>query len=224
MGGLITYDDKRYRIDSPTGETVIIEIKRYMDKKYLNIAMQVFEEDQTDYEGLSVRITGDNNAYRVNENTSLFSYSVDKDALYFSELKQKEPFNRFISMEERASGRKVCSDAKVGEAEMEGCIYDYVHFQLEPSPRPTISQPVDEIELTELESSSIYTNETIARLNQSEESSSTIMRKSRPEWNQDSSQLKQDVSGAILRVLAGAMNSAGRGGSTLGGFGSLGGR
>lgn len=151
MGGVILYQNNQYRINWPNGESAIIDIKSHEDKYYLNIALEIFDEDKKNYEGLSVNSNVSKiSENRVSKSSSLFNYSDSKNYEFYNQSQHISPAKRSIPETERKLAEEQCKNAGVSGAEMEGCIYDYAHYRIIPSPRPQFSNPSDEINLKDL--------------------------------------------------------------------------
>jgi hypothetical protein len=164
-GGTISYSNGAYTVNWASGEASIIEFENYMDKKYLNVAIQINAENESDHTGLStIQSTGDESevyaSARIEESTSLFSYNQNRTAAYYSRSHHKRKKVTRLDSQAEVEARKVCLEAGVSEIDLEGSIYDYGHFSIPPSLRPEFTSPVDETELVELSERVLNTNST----------------------------------------------------------------
>lgn len=204
MGGLIIYENKQYSVQWPNGETVIMEIKPYKNKKFMNIAIQVPSDDPDDYEGLSN--SGNETAKnRITMDQSLFIYNDQKGFEYFAGLKDENVNRPELSDQEKEKARNTCLDAGVNSSDLKGCIYDLGHFGIAPNPRPEFIFPTDDITLVKLEYEKEYTNESLA--NNQLNSEPTVFREQN-RTSMDPSQ-RQELFRTIFRIaLSAAENSS----------------
>mgnify|MGYP006073869261 CR=1 FL=1 len=156
-GGVISYSNGKYTINWPSGESAIVEFKKYKNKQYLDIALRVHSVDNNEHTGLVVNQLSDS---RINSESSLFSYEKGRDANYYRDIKQINTSRRNMSKKERSKAEVVCMDAGIEGAAMEGYLYDYVHFNITPSPSPLFDQPADYITLPKLYEPIINNNST----------------------------------------------------------------
>ncbi|MDX2362325.1 MAG: VWD domain-containing protein [Crocinitomicaceae bacterium] len=170
MGGTVSYNSGSYAIHWPSGESAIVELKDYQDKKFINIALKVYtEDDDLEYSGLTAESSGENwderlNSSRVDPALSLFEYSLKINAEYYNTMEIRKPTRRIISNSNREAARKICEEAGVLSGDIEGCIFDYAHYEITPNVRPEFYSPTEFIALENLNEPIANTNETVGEL------------------------------------------------------------
>lgn len=169
MGGSITYANSSYTINWASGESVIVRFNNYQDKNYLNVAIQVYADDESDYSGLSsgsIDLSDEArfNAARVNAESSLFQYAASRSIESYSRPVHNKKLAK-PSGQEETDARAICEKAGVTGPELEGCIYDYVHFGISPSVRPVFVLATDQLTLKPLNEAVVNNNETVGKLN-----------------------------------------------------------
>lgn len=209
MGGVITYENKQYTINSPSGESAIVEIKPYENAKFLNVSFEIMTEDRSEFDGLSAN---QNNEHRLTKDQTLFNYSAEKDFNYFANLKALAPQRRNLSEVQKRSAKEQCTSAGVQEAEMEGCVYDLAHFGIAPSPRPLFTFPSEELTLNQVTVQDTESRNQQAKVSVFDNSNSNqTQSKPRREVNPE---LKREIFRALGRIaLEIAMNPRSGGGS-----------
>ena len=209
MGGVITYENKQYRINSPSGESAIVEIKPYENAKFLNVSFEIRTEDRSEFDGLSAN---QNSEHRLTEDQTLFNYSAEKDFHHYANLKALAPQRRNLNDAQKRSAEEQCSTAGVKEAEMEGCIYDLAHFGIAPSPRPIFTFPSEELTLNQVIVKDTETRNQQAKVSVFDNSNET---KSKPR-REANPELRREIFRALGRIaLEIAMNPR-TGGSSFG--------
>lgn len=212
MGGILSYENRQYTIYAPNGESVIVIFKDFKNKKYVNVAIEVPSNEDSNYEGLTIGTPdslrqSNNNNYRVSHDASIFEYTDEKDFRYYSNLNSTVKRLPELSKQNQQNAEQLCKNMGVSDSEMEGCVYDYGNFGIIPSPRPRFSHPEEEISLSELNGASSFASETPQQIQDiSEPMETKEENRIFPDINS-----RQQLTRAILTIIMEASASSGRG-------------
>ncbi|MEY3236310.1 MAG: hypothetical protein RI883_411 [Bacteroidota bacterium] len=178
MGGTVSYANQSYTVNWPTGEIAIIEIRKYLENNYLNVAVQVYTSNDKDNDMTGLFGNANNNKaddfasldgdwakpYAVDSRSSLFSYSPDITTETYSNRHTSTLNKKMDKLPEStlAVSRKICQEAGVGENDLEGCAFDNAYFHIAPNPRPVFNSFIDGSTLVRLDQPVVNTNASLS--------------------------------------------------------------
>lgn len=170
MGGSVSYMNGVYTVNWATGECAKIVVKNYADKRYFDITIQIHEDENSDYEGISTGLKGKTQEEhigrsQVSPQTSLFLYGANQSFEKFNKQQIKPIKEPIMTQEMRANARTLCSEAGINGPMMEGCISDYAKYGILPSVLPAFEAPVINPQLVNLSEIILNTNETLGEMN-----------------------------------------------------------
>lgn len=214
-GGTITYSNKAYTINWPSGECAIVQLKKYESAKYQNVAIQV--NDDESLKGITTNVEK-SAADIVRKEASLFEYNQTKDFDYYSEQNNSQRANKHVLLtaEQKALAKKVCVNAAISEAAMEGCVYDYAHYGIAPNPMPFFENINSDLVLEPLNAPVRNNNGTIAQVESSNQADNVTQKEpgKRSNANAEVKEVFREIMRAAPRIILEAViNSGGSGGS-----------
>lgn len=98
--------------------------------------------------------------HRINQATSLFDYGPGQSTFTFTDRSFPRVHRSIhdLNDDQRALARRNCQNRGVGQADMEGCIYDNAYLNIEPIPEPPIRTPVEPADIVPVRTPAPNTN------------------------------------------------------------------
>ena len=83
--------------------------------------------------------------HRVNQATSLFDYGMGQSTFSFTDRSYPRVVRSVNDLDptRRQRAQRICNDAGISRADMNGCIYDNAFMNIPPCPPPPIRQPIN---------------------------------------------------------------------------------